>query len=642
MEKFLKQIFMLTLICLIAFIQPFLVRGQELDVQKEKKIIRTALEELDKNLKDKNLEQISKMFSSDKDTFYIGLDGKEKAEGGESLRELQKSQSQNVRILELQTKELNIAFENAQHARYIRTFDIYFVSGGLRFVVEDVRETGVFEKKGGLWIIVQQHASAPVTDSIWPFYLARNRADLAEYKADRKFRIRDLKEDFDLLRLALEEAHPGMYRYTSKAEFDALFLDLDRGIVGELTEIEFFRWVCPVIEKIHCVHTSISPSSDCWKHMEENETFFPLRVKFIGNSAFAVQNLNPGQPVTQGSRILSINRRPMAKLTAELLSMFPSDGKNETYKYRILDRDFAEKYGLYIGQPDWFEVEYIPTGKKAPVTETLPGVTYRTLEQSSTSFEAMYSQALKLDFIEDLDTALLTIKTFVPRILDHFGFEFEVFVQNAFQKIEQKNVRNLVIDLRDNDGGDGAYGALLLSHLIKTEVRTTEIIDTPQTRYSFLEYTDKGLFFNWFHPRLWTRGESGRYVLKGNWRRTVEPQAPHFDGQVFILINGMSISATSGFAALAHRYELGEFVGEETGGAYNSDNGGEFLNLTLPRTKLRVRIPVRGYTLVPSDYPYPDRGIIPDFKVSPSIEDILQNKDAVLDFTLNLIQKKRG
>ncbi|MCU0522339.1 MAG: hypothetical protein MUF84_16795, partial [Anaerolineae bacterium] len=33
----------------------------------------------------------------------------------------------------------------------------------------------------------------------------------------------ELAQDFAVFRTALEEAHPGIYRYTSKADFDALF-----------------------------------------------------------------------------------------------------------------------------------------------------------------------------------------------------------------------------------------------------------------------------------------------------------------------------------------------------------------------------------------------------------------------------------
>jgi hypothetical protein len=40
-----------------------------------------------------------------------------------------------------------------------------------------------------------------------------------------------------------------------------------------------------------------------------------------------------------------------------------------------------------------------------------------------------------------------------------------------------------------------------------------------------------------------------------------------------------------------------------------------------------------------SDYPK-DRGIIPEYQISPTIEDLLQDRDTVMEFALYLIKKK--
>ena len=40
-----------------------------------------------------------------------------------------------------------------------------------------------------------------------------------------------------------------------------------------------------------------------------------------------------------------------------------------------------------------------------------------------------------------------------------------------------------------------------------------------------------------------------------------------------------------------------------------------------------------------SDYPK-DRGIIPEYQISPTIEDLLQDRDTVMEFAVDLIRKK--
>jgi hypothetical protein len=62
--------------------------------------------------------------------------------------------------------------------------------------------------------------------------------------------------------------------------------------------------------------------------------------------------------------------------------------------------------------------------------------------------------------------------------------------------------------------------------------------------------------------------------------------------------------------------------------------------LTLPNTKLRVRIPLLLYTMAVSGYPE-DRGIIPDHPVAPSIADLLEGRDRVMEYTIELINKDK-
>ena len=48
----------------------------------------------------------------------------------------------------------------------------------------------------------------------------------------------ELREDFDLMRAALEEAHSGLYRYSTKAEMDRVF-DAQRAKLNRpMTELE--------------------------------------------------------------------------------------------------------------------------------------------------------------------------------------------------------------------------------------------------------------------------------------------------------------------------------------------------------------------------------------------------------------------
>ncbi len=80
---------------------------------------------------------------------------------------------------------------------------------------------------------------------------------------------------------------------------------------------------------------------------------------------------------------------------------------------------------------------------------------------------------------------------------------------------------------------------------------------------------------------------------------------------------------------------------EESGAGYYGNTSGLMPTLTLPHTKLRVRIPMVRYYMAVSGYDYPDRGIFPDYPFTRTIEDHLNSKDTEMDYVLSLIEKQK-
>src|SRR5688500_18465975 len=64
-----------------------------------------------------------------------------------------------------------------------------------------------------------------------------------------------LRDDFRIMRDALEQAHGGIYRYTSKMEMDRTFDRAFRKINRPMSDLEFWRLVAPVVAQIKCGHT---------------------------------------------------------------------------------------------------------------------------------------------------------------------------------------------------------------------------------------------------------------------------------------------------------------------------------------------------------------------------------------------------
>jgi len=463
------------------------------------------------------------------------------------------------------------------------------------------------------------------------------------YDVERRFTVSELEQDFHILRSALEEAHPGIYRYTTEEEFDNFFDVIESRIIGEMTEIEFFRFLSPIISKINCVHTHIHYSTEYADVIRDYCKYFPLDLKFIDDKVYIIGNYNDKINIMPGSELLAINDKVIKELVNMLFGMISSDGHIDSYKYRLLEREFAEMYFKYIEQPDSFQIRYTPHSETTVDKITLPATTLKSIWAARPSYEQRYRECLKFQIFEQSNLAVLTVKTFVPRIIKYFNFNYDQFIDSTFTEIKDRRLENLILDVRWNDGGQESLIYYLLSKFLPEPFQYYSRIETATTEYSFLKYTDKGFGFKFFNALNYRKDEfTGRYLLKGDWNQYIKPTEPHFDGHVYIIINGYAFSGAAEFASLAHYNDKNnkiKFIGEETGGAYYGNNSGDWIKLMLPNTKIRIDIPIRFYLLAVSHYAHKDRGLIPDYIIVPKIEQIINGIDSELDFTIKLIKQ---
>ena len=100
-------------------------------------------------------------------------------------------------------------------------------------------------------------------------------------------------------------------------------------------------------------------------------------------------------------------------------------------------------------------------------------------------------------------------------------------------------------------------------------------------------------------------------------------------------MNGGSFSTTCEFLSNLHYRKRATFVGEEAGGGYYGNTSGYAIWLTLPNSKVQMVVPLRTYYLAVKDGD-PNRSILPDYEVKPSIDDILSGNDVVMAKAIKL------
>jgi C-terminal processing protease CtpA/Prc len=113
---------------------------------------------------------------------------------------------------------------------------------------------------------------------------------------------------------------------------------------------------------------------------------------------------------------------------------------------------------------------------------------------------------------------------------------------------------------------------------------------------------------------------------------TISPQTTSFVGKVYLITDSTNSSSTFEMAKLFRKNNLGEIIGEPTGGTKQGLNGGEMFFLTLPNSKFEIDLPIV-YWYHKGE---PDEGVMPDFVIKKTTESIRSNRDMQLEFILKI------
>jgi C-terminal processing protease CtpA/Prc len=402
-----------------------------------------------------------------------------------------------------------------------------------------------------------------------------------------------LQKDFQQFRNILEETHPALYDYTDKQEMDSVFDANAARIEGDLDFDTFLMLMTEVIAKVGCGHSSLWIPGDYWSIAPQR--LFPLDIQISGDRVFVAGNFNGASEVAPGSRIIEINGEPVEQIVDRLRSLTSADGFNPSYRTAMVEKNFAGKFARAYGQPEKFLVRYRAPGGTKVNEASLRPVNLAQIQQTKAS-----QNELSLKEMNDGHTALLTINSF-----GYYGQvdRFRTFLDSVFQVIDQKQIQDLVLDLRGNSGGDPFCASYLWAYL------------QPE-------------------PQPYFEDHYGRYDTLAN----PVPMAPRpFKGNLYTLIDGRCFSTTGHFVGLLKYHGVGKFVGSESGATYTCTGNATYP--ALDETGIMVGTArVMRYTAAVKDMD-PRRGVIPDYPVEPSVQDIISDRDVVLEHALQLIQE---
>ncbi len=411
----------------------------------------------------------------------------------------------------------------------------------------------------------------------------------------KKYSAIELKQDLKQLERYILKKNP-LY-FSNKKEMENLFKDTYESIKSDMTELEFYRLINPLIVKVNCGHTNLSISKYLVENREKTAKFLPLEVTLVNNELYVIENY--GDKIKKGNKILSINGKDTNEIIDELLLNISADGINNAKKEYIISQFFNTKYYDFIDNSGKYTVELLNEQDETYTVE-LDGAYNSKYNNTAWS---LHFQNYDSDYYSSSifkNYAVLNIKLFSEEKNNNFSD----FLNDFFREINDKNISNLIIDIRGNYGGSPIMSRTLLSYFIKEEIP-----------YFKSKLTLLHKLFNYDKPII--------------------PNENSYKGSVVLLTDGANFSTAGHLVAFFKHYKLGKIIGSKTSGSQVCTDSS--VDSVLKNTKIRIRYSTMVYR-VNADLDTDNNGVNPDIEVRYTIDDILNNNDIVMKKSLDYLK----
>lgn len=444
-------------------------------------------------------------------------------------------------------------------------------------------------------------------------------------------------QDLEYLREAIKNTHPFPFAYTSEHQFNSL-VDKEIGQLKDTVEYyELRNSIRRIVYYVHCVHSNVLSRRITKKEaLLLSDKFFPLEIRWLGNDFYVLRNYSNDSIIQPGDKIVSINGISMKEIADSIKTYRSGDGPEDDFIRGLLNLPFQFNflYDLHFPEDSNYHIQYL-NSSNIQVNTTVQAI-YEPMSkwEHDDSSKYIFTSHHRTIRMKKLNQGIMLLR------MDNFDGIQALSYRKIFQMIASMNCQHLVLDLRNNYGGGMDNANDFMSYIIDSTASFSLI--TPVNSKEFEYYNIEGMLQRIAGAIYFMVLDKSTYSIeRGNWKwqTIIEPKLKYnYNGDLYILINEHTLSAASYLASqLKHRVGA-VLVGSPSGGGEFGNAGYTYTSITLPNSKSKIKIP---HNWIDYDISHSNNHeLYPNILVKPDIQDLLKNRDVVLENTIRMIENK--
>lgn len=460
-----------------------------------------------------------------------------------------------------------------------------------------------------------------------------------ENNAPAIFTTTQLQDDFAQLYSSLKSAHINFFSNIDEAKYEQAFVIAKEKLNKPLSMLEVKIAFQKFVALGKVAHARISfPSEEYQRYRENAGKAFPIYAR-IQNGKWFIEEHYSNVDLRKGSEIIAINGVSVNALFKQIRQHISAD--TDDIAASLLEFQLPKYLWLLdIERGDEPKSSFDINVRKDDkiIAYNIDAITVDELKKRASVGE---KNSAKKEKMRDFYMAENTIAYLKPgpfynaedpsQIWNNAAFV--AFIDNAFEYFKQHKADELIIDLRENPGGDNSFSDYMLaryadkpfkfasgfnvkssdeaqrSNAQRLEDKNADVFDVSVRLANGFANTPKGETFD-FDIELISPRNSDR-----------------FTGDVYVLVNRHSYSNAVSVAAITQDYGFGKIVGESTSDF--ATTYGAMESFTLKHTGLSVGFP-KAHIIRPS-------GDTVAGPVSPDIDLSNSSEESMLKELIRLI-----
>ncbi|WNB18439.1 S41 family peptidase [Marivirga arenosa] len=416
----------------------------------------------------------------------------------------------------------------------------------------------------------------------------------------------EIKSDLDFLFKALKETHYNPNEFIKPEAFDSIYhqlkYDIKEDSLSILEIINRFQFLTSAVQN---GHTAIEfPIPQYLEYAKGGGTVLPIEIAFQDQRPLIRKNWSD-MNIEIGSELVGINGKKIEEILEKIYPHISAESKY--FKQAKLELFSLPRYYWQIyGKVDEFSIEIKYEGQlKTHKVKAINAIEDYEMKRNpiidGERFFKFYDYAAYLK----------------PGNFDGELSKFKAFIDSAFLEINKANKPNIIIDFRNNAGGNDSHSDYLVSYIADEDFKWNSSFSLKSSQILkdyILENQDTST--SKFYKSVFDHENGSIYEYQFDSYKTQEIEK-RYKGNVYLLVNRQSHSQSTVAAAQIQDYGWATIVGEET--AEYPTLYASIFPFTLPNTGITVNISKGKIVRVNGSEKH--EGVMPDIRIKDYLLD---------------------